>query len=296
MSSSAPVASMTEEEFRLIRDVVYEQCGIYLPESMRYLVERRLQPRLVAFGLTSFREYYRFMRYGRDASAEFDEIVERITTNETYFFRESYQLKAFTDEILPLITKDRDPKDRVRIWSAGCATGEEPYSIAMLLRETPAALGFAFDIFGNDISKKVLRTARAGVFREGSFRQTEKRYLDRFFHYDGRGYKIADEIRNSVTFGHLNLMDEAAMALVANVDVVFCRNVMIYFAPESRTRLLQAFHKKLRPGGFLLLGHSESLINTTTEFELVPLKHDIVYRKPLDKGRYTGFKKDGGAT
>src|SRR5687767_6802376 len=103
MSSSAPVATMTEEEFLLIRDLIYEHCGIYLPESMRYLVERRLQPRLVAFGLMSFREYYRFIKYSRDAGAEFDEIVERITTNETYFFRESYQLKAFTDEVLPLL-------------------------------------------------------------------------------------------------------------------------------------------------------------------------------------------------
>lgn len=284
MSEALPI-TMTDEEYRLIRDLVYEYCGIYLPESMRFLIERRLLPRVQVLGLPSYREYYRLIKYGREHSSEFDEIVERITTNETYFFREAYQLKAFTDEILPRITEGRDPTDHIRIWSAGCSSGEEPYSIAMLAREAPAARNHQFDIFGNDISKKVLRAARAGVYREFSFRQTERRYIERYFTWDGKSYKLKDEIRNAVTFGHLNLMDESAMALIANVDVIFCRNVMIYFAQESRARLLQAFHKRLRPGGYLLLGHSESLINVSTQFELTPLKNDIVYRKPLDVSR-----------
>ncbi len=287
MSTFAPVVSMTEEEFRLVRDLVYDYCGIYLPESVHFLVERRLQPRLAVLGLTSFRDYYRLIKYGREHQSEFDEIVERITTNETYFFRESYQLKAFTDEVLPTIAGERDKGDRVRIWSAGCSSGEEPYSIAMLLREAPAAQGLSFDIFGNDISKKVLRTARAGVYRDSSFRQTEPRYIERHFTREGGMYRLNDDIKTAVTFGHLNLMDEGALALIANVDVIFCRNVMIYFAPASRTRMLEAFHKKLRPGGWLLLGHSESLINVSTEFEIVPLNNDIVYRKP---GRRSGDK------
>jgi chemotaxis protein methyltransferase CheR len=283
MYTAAPVVSMTEEEFRLVRDLVYDYCGIYLQESVRFLVERRLQPRLAVLGLTSFRDYYRLIKYGREHQSEFDEIVERITTNETYFFRESYQLKAFTDEILPQLTRGRDPADRIRIWSAGCSSGEEPYTIAMLVREAPAALGYSFDIFGNDISRKVLRVARAGVYRDSSFRQTERRYIDRHFAYEGGQYRMDEALKRSVTFGHLNLMDDGALALLANVDVIFCRNVLIYFAPESRTRLLQAFHKKLRPDGWLLLGHSESLINASTDFELVPLENDMVYRKPGSK-------------
>lgn len=274
--------TMTDEEFRLIRDLICEYCGIYFEDSMKFLVERRLQPRLPALGFVSFRDYYRLIKYGRERDQEFDEIVERVTTNETYFFRERYQLRAFTDEVLPEILRDRRPDSRVRIWSAGCSTGEEPYSIAMLLNELPIAQGVNFDIFGNDISRKVLRTARAGAYTRSSFRDIEPQYMERYFKPEGRTHLLAESVRNRVTFGHLNLMDEKGMALINNVDVIFCRNVIIYFSAASRSRLLEMFHRKLRPGGFLLLGHSETLFNETIDFELVPLIHDIVYRKPLE--------------
>jgi chemotaxis protein methyltransferase CheR len=272
---------MTDEEFRLLRDLITEYCGIYFAESFKYLVERRLQPRLPVFNMTSFREYYRMLKYGPDRAKEFDEIVERVTTNETYFFREMYQLKSFTDEILPAVVKGKKPGDRVRIWSAGCSTGEEPYSLAMLTQHHASVKGLNTEIFGNDISRKVLKIARAALYRESSFRQTEQHWIDRHFTRDGRMFKLNEDIKNRVTFGHLNLMDEAAMALMNNVDVIFCRNVIIYFAADARARLLDLFHKKLRPGGYLLLGHSESLINATTKFELMPLQHDIVYRRPM---------------
>ena len=163
----------------------------------------------------------------------------------------------------------------------------------MLVRDTAIAHGYAFDIFGNDISKKVLRLARAAVYRESSFRQTEVHLRAKYFRPDTDGWRLNDEIRNSVTFGHVNLMDETSMTLITNVDIVFCRNVLIYFAPDSRARLIEAFYRKLRPGGFLLLGHSESLINASTKFELVPLKNDIVYRRPCDPPAATGERKGG---
>jgi chemotaxis protein methyltransferase CheR len=293
MAFGAEAVTITEEEFLLIRGLIYDYCGILLPESMKYLVERRLKPRLDAHGLTNFRDYYRLIKYGRDQQNEFDEIVERITTNESYFFREAYQLNAFTEEILPLITAGRNPNDRIRIWSAGCASGEEPYTIAMLVREATTARGYDFDIFGNDISKKVLRLARAGVYRENAFRQTDRQHRERYFRQEGDGWRVTDDIRNSVTFGHVNLMDDSSMVLIANVDVVFCRNVLIYFSAESRIRLIDAFYRKLRPGGFLLLGHSESLINSSTKFELVALKNDIVYRRPPDAGTANTKKASG---
>ena len=271
---------MTDEEFRLLRDLIADYCGIYFNDSLKYLVERRLQPRLPVHGVTTFRDYYRLLKYGPEAQREFDEIVERVTTNETYFFREAYQLQAFAEEVLPDVLASRDPKEPVRIWSAGCSTGEEPYSIAMLLDELGVIEERRFEIFGNDISRKVLSTAREGVYRESSFRATEPRYIDRYFEREGATYRLSDQIRNRVTFGHLNLMDESSMAILSHVDVVFCRNVIIYFDARARSRLLDVFHRKMRPGGYLLLGHSESLINASTEFELVPLKHDIVYRKP----------------
>ncbi len=279
----APAVLMTDEEFILIRDLICATCGIFFPESMKFLVERRLQPRLGVHGLTSFRDYYRLVKYGREREQEFDEIVERVTTNETYFFRELYQLRAFTDEVLPRLRGGLTAHERLRIWSAGCSTGEEPYTLAMLLRDAPAAQGLTFDIFANDISRKVLRTARAGIYTRSSFRETPEAYQRRYFTADGRTFRLCDEIRALVTFGHLNLMDGDGLALLSNVDAIFCRNVMIYFDPASRRRLLQVFYRKLRPGGFLLLGHAESLINESTDFELVNLKNDMVYCKPRER-------------
>ena len=272
---------MSDEEFRLLRDLVYEYCGIHVPHSMKFLFERRLRTRLPILNLKSFRDYYRLLKYAPDTRNEFDQIMERITTNETYFFREDYQLKAFSEEILPQLMEDRSAADPIRIWSAGCSSGEEPYTIAMLIDEHPMSPRYAFDIFGNDISRKVLRIAREGVYRQSSFRQTDESYIRRYFDKYDNGYKLRDTIRNRVIFGHLNLMDEAALSLVSNVDVVFCRNVMIYFSAESRSRLLAILHSKIRPGGYLLLGHSESLVNASSGFELTPLKNDIVYRKPM---------------
>lgn len=272
---------LSDEEFLLIRDLIFDYCGIMLPESVKFLVERRLRPRLDAFNAKNFLEYYRAVKYGREKTQELDEIVELITTNETYFFREQHQLRAFSQEIIPSLMANREPHMPIRIWSAGCSSGEEPYTIAMLLADLPAPPHVSFEIFGSDISRKVLRIARGGAYREASFRETPPEYIERYFDQDGRTRILRDSIRSRVTFGHLNLMDEAALGLVANVDVVFCRNVMIYFSKSSRTRLLNSFFRKMRPGGYLLLGHSESLVNASTNFEIVALKSDIVYRKPL---------------
>ncbi len=232
-------------------------------------------------GLERFRGYYRYLKYSPEQQKEFDELVERVTTNETYFFRESYQLEVFIKDIIPELNSRKAPGERVRIWSAGCSTGEEPYTLGMLLDEAGYIRRNEYEIFGNDISRKVLQTARSGVYRESSFRTTEERYLRRYFSQDGRLFVLDDRIRNIVTFGNLNLMDDKALAVVGRVDVIFCRNVMIYFTPEARRRLLKVFYSRLRPGGFLLLGHSESLINESTDFELVTLRRDMVYRKPL---------------
>lgn len=276
---SGKAIAMTDEEFRLIRDLICEHCGIYFPESMRFLVERRLQPRLLAHNAMSFRDYYRAVKYGPNAD-EFDEIVERVTTNETYFFRELYQLETLMDEILPGLHDSRETDAHMRIWSAGCSTGEEPYSIAMLLNQSSLGKKRIFDLFGNDISRKVLRTARAGIYTQSSFRDAHPSFIKRYFKKEGRTFHLCEAIRQKVTFGHLNLMDQTALALINNVDVILCRNVMIYFNAESRSRLLKTFYQKLCPGGFLLLGHAESLIHENTDFELATFSRDMVYRKP----------------
>jgi chemotaxis protein methyltransferase CheR len=272
---------MSAEEFRLIRDLINEYCGIFFAEDLKYVVHRRLAPRLVDLGLPSFGEYHRFLRYDPGRKAEYEAIVERITTNETYFFRESYQLDAFKEEILPeLAARKRPGGRRLNVWSAGCASGEEAYTVGILVAESGLYQPHEVHIFGNDISRKVLATARKAIYGRSSFRQTDERALRRYFREVPGGYQVRDEIRGMVSFGQMNLVDADGLALLPEVDVIFCRNVLIYFDQASRKRAIETFYGKLCHGGYLLLGHSESLMNLSTSFELRHLQHDLVYRKP----------------
>jgi chemotaxis protein methyltransferase CheR len=283
MNITAPShITMLDEDFLRMRDLIHGHCGIMLPESLKFVAERRLRPRLDFANLSSFSAYYRSIKYAHNPTAELEEIVDLITTNETYFFREPRQLECFIQEIVPDLMRQRDVHLPLRIWSAGCASGEEPFTLAMLFKEMGAAMPAALDIFGSDISRKVLRQARQGIYREHSFRETSTARRQRFFVPKGREWALRDDIRKMVTFGQVNLVDEAALNFLSNVDVIFCRNVLIYFSKESRARLLDSFFRKLRPGGYLLLGHSETLLSTDTAFEVAALNRDIVYRKPSD--------------
>jgi chemotaxis protein methyltransferase CheR len=271
---------MTPAEFQLLRDLINEHCGLLFDDHNQYIVERRLGPRLEALSLSNFTDYYRHLRYSPDRRLELEEIVERLTTNETYFFRERYQLDAFQYEILPAIWRGEKRGRRLSVWSAGCATGEEAYTIAMLIVETGMFSNWEVRVFGNDISRKVLAGARRGVYGKASFRQTEERLLRRYFKpFEGK-FQVVDEIKSMVSFGQLNLLEEHTLALLGEVDIIFCRNVLIYFDAESRKRVVATFHRKLTSGGYLLLGHTESLLNLSTAFQLVHLENDMVYRKP----------------
>jgi chemotaxis protein methyltransferase CheR len=210
------------------------------------------------------------------------EVVNTLTTNETYFFREDFQLKTFVREILPEIRaqKEQEGERRLRIWSAGCSSGEEPYTLAMLLLDMPAFQGWQIEIIGTDISQRVLNLARKGVYGTSSFRTTDDDYLRRFFvEYEGK-YKIVDRVKNLVTISHLNLFDTTKVSLLGKMDVVFCRNVIIYFDATGKKRVIDTFYQRLRPDGFLLLGHSESLMNITNQFSLRHFTHDMVYQRP----------------
>ena len=166
------------------------------------------------------------------------------------------------------------------MWSAGCSTGEEPYSIAILLQESRAFERVAFDIFASDISQQVLVRARKGQYREAAFRATDPDIRDKYFSREEDGsWRIRDEIRNRVSFGRLNLYDEPRVSLLGYVDVIFCRNVIIYFDDSSKRMVINSFYNRLIDGGYLLLGHSESLISLSTQFKLQHLRNDMVYQK-----------------
>jgi chemotaxis protein methyltransferase CheR len=276
--------AMSEEEFRLLRELVHAHCGIFFRDDTKYLLERRLAPRLQALGLTTFREYHRFLRYDPARAAELDEAVDVITTNETYFYREPLQLEAFTREIMPELARTLAPLRRVRILSAGCSTGEEAYTLAVLARESRLFEGWDVEVVGVDISRRCLDAARAGAYGEHAFRTPEAEHMRRWFRLRGGKWVVDDAIRGMVRFGRENLLDPGALGTIARVDAIFCRNVMIYFDLAARRRVLAKLHEKLRGGGWLLLGHSESLLNVTADFEIVHLTRDLVYRKPRGAG------------
>ena len=282
-----PDITMNGEEFRLIRDFVYQHCGLHFSEDSKYLLEKRLAKRLQHHKLKSFKDYYYLLRYNRQKDQELAEVIDLLTTNETYFFREDFQLRTFTEEILPEIRQRKEQQGenkRLRIWSAGCATGEEPYTIAMLLLDQPRFADWQVDIIGTDISQRVLQVARKGVYGNSSFRTTEPTTQRRYFTETDGKYRIVDRVRNPVTISHLNLFDAPRVALLGRMDVIFCRNVIIYFDLAAKKRVIDSFYHRLRPEGFLLLGHSESLMNVTNAFVLRHFTHDMVYQRPVQLG------------
>lgn len=273
---------MSDEEFRALRDFINGQCGLYFDVSSKYLLEKRLSRRIQEHQLSSFKEYHYFLLYDRKRDEEFNYIVDVLTTNETYFLREEYQLKAFKEEILPGMHEKK--KDRtLRIWSAGCSTGEEPYTLAMLVIETGLFSNWNVEIIGSDISQRVLQVARKGAYSDSSFRVTPDACKERFFvkGEDGKLH-IKEEVKEMVTFGKINLLDSQRIDLIPPMDIIFCRNVIIYFNIETKKKVMQHFYRKLTEDGYLLLGHSESLMNISTSFKLRHLKNDMVYQKPAE--------------
>lgn len=272
--------SLREEEFRLLRDLVSARIGISLSPSARHSVARKLRERLGVLNLNSFNEYFQYLRFHPMAQQEWDEVVELLTTNETYLFREDFQLRAFTNELLPMLHERLKSRRRLTVWSAGCSTGEEVYTIAILIHESGLFSGWEVRVFGSDISRRCVATARRGVYGAASFRATPSEFRREYFVERPDGVHVADWIKPMCHFGQMNLLDEEKARILGRVDVVFCRNVLIYFDAHARRRVIDIFHDRLYPGGVLLLGHSESLLNVSTAFELLHLKEDLVYRKP----------------
>ncbi len=280
MSGSEPLGPMTPEDFRLLADLVRDHCGIRLREETRFLVERRIGARVRALGLPDFGAYYRYLRYDAARRAELETAVELLATHETYLFREPLQLRAFSREILPELAARRARERRLHIWSAGCSTGEEAWTAAILLLETGLFEGWEVRVFGSDIARRALAVARTGAYGGYAFRNSEAEAIRRWFRREGDRWVVADAVRTMVSFGYVNLLDPGSAGMVTRADLIFCRNVLIYFDLPERRRVVQLFEDRLADGGYLLLGHAETLLEVTADFELVPLRHDLVYRKP----------------
>jgi chemotaxis protein methyltransferase CheR len=271
----------TLEALRLVRDFIYEQTGNRFADDALYLLRRRLEPRLAALSVPDFGAYHRYLRAATEGlrREELDEIADRVTTNETYFFRESYQLDALAGSILPQLAVARARTRRLSIWSAGCSTGEEVYTVAMLVLESGLFEGWDVRVFGSDLSRRVLKVARNAEYGASSFRVTEPERLARWFELAGTRHRVRADVRALCRFGQINLVDSDQASVLGEFDVALCRNVLIYFDGVSRKRVISTIERKLGTGGYLLLGHSESLAGLSQGFELVHLPSDMVYRR-----------------
>lgn len=281
MLDRGQLIQLPDDVFRLLRDYISDYCGIYFGDTSKYILEKKLNKRLKIHRLDNFRDYYRFLLYDGRKEEELSAAVEVLTINETYFFREQNQFGALIGEIWEELKTLKKEQRRIRIWSAGCSSGEEPYTLAMLMLEHMDLFkGWDIEIVGSDINHNVLQAARKGVYRDNSFRTTEDYYIRKYFVKEDGFYRIKDEVKGLVDFNCLNLLDPVKTRFVGTMDVIFCRNVLIYFNQQARKRLIDGFYQRLSYGGYLLLGHSESLMNLSTAFTLKHFKKDMVYQKP----------------
>lgn len=272
---------MNVQEIGLVKisQIIHDYCGLCYSDRLSTLKEKI--SKRVAMLEISYLEYYEYLQ---QSPTEWDILVELVTINETYFYREENQLNECCSVILPLLKKG-NRKLPLRIWSAACSTGEEPYTLAMLIQETKLFPPGTVEIIATDINKKVLQKAEKGWYRNGSFsfRRIPGQLLETYFSLENGGYQINDSIRNMVSFQHLNLLNENDLALLDQVDIVFCRNVLIYFDQGTTKRVIRYLHQKLAPNGHLFLGHAESITDAALGFHKVDGDKTFYYRKETNE-------------
>ncbi|MGC8594378.1 MAG: CheR family methyltransferase [Candidatus Kryptoniota bacterium] len=280
MSSGAVI--MTDDYFSKLRKFIYEHTGIFYADNKKYLLESRISRRLAALRMPGFAEYLSYLNNG-GASDELTHLVNSITINETFFFRNEPQLKALENSIIPAIIKKRtgDPGLKVKIWSAACSTGEEPYTIAMIIHDKFMAHhpSVNFEIIGTDINTAVIETARRGIYRDYSVKNVPMYYQQKYFTRDGERYILSEDILEMVQFRSLNLFDSQAMKEMAGFDIIIAANVLIYFDINSKQRVVTSLYDSLNSGGFLLLGFSETLYGISQAFKPVHFDRTIAYGK-----------------
>jgi len=268
---------LSDQTFREIRDLVYRKSGIYIQDTKKYLIENRLQKRLQQKNLRSFEDYLYLLKY--DTGDEQIHLFNLLTTRETSFFREPMLLEAFSKEILPRVIADKGGGG-LRIWSAGCSTGEEPYTLAMFVLESSnGTRPPPTRIYATDLSRDAIVSARRAVYGDYAIRNTGPQYLKKYFVAVPGGFTVIPEVKRMVQFEELNLLDENAMRRMRDMDVIFCRNTMIYFDNAAKQKVASYFYDALRPGGYLFVGASESLHSVSRAFKPVAVNRTVVYRK-----------------
>jgi chemotaxis protein methyltransferase CheR len=273
---------ISEEDFQKFREFFYRKTGIQFESSKRYFVDKRLQERIVATGNDSFRGYFTMLRF-QASGEELQQLTNLMTVNETYFFREEYQFKCLVNSILPEIVATKIDSSPLRIWVIPSSSGEEPYSIAIYLLEYWAGINdWDIEIISSDIDTKILGHARQGLYSARSVQELPVKFLQRYFKRNGDSYQLNDDLRQSVEFTRVNLSERADTRPYRNFDVIFCRNLLIYFDDISRKTAAETFYDALKPGGFICLGHSESMSRISSLYKVRKYPDAIVYQKPLE--------------
>ncbi|MFZ4791727.1 MAG: CheR family methyltransferase [Candidatus Competibacteraceae bacterium] len=282
MSLSQVVPAISYEEFLKFRDFFYRKTGIHFEDTKRYFVDKRLIERILATGNENFRGYFVMLRF-EVSGAELQALINLMTVNETYFFREEYQFTCLVNSILEDIVPRKPRNEPIRIWSVPSSSGEEPYSLAIyLLEHWPRANDYDIELIASDIDTVILDKARQGCYDKRSVQHLPDALLRKYFTTLLNGqYQINQDLRDSVEFTLVNITELTQMRGYRDFDVVFCRNLLIYFDDTSRRIVAEALFNALRPGGFICLGHSESMSRITPLFKVRKFPEAIVYQKPL---------------
>jgi chemotaxis protein methyltransferase CheR len=274
---------LDDEKFIKFRDFIYGKSGIYFNDSKKYLLESRLAKRVSALNLAGFDEYFYFIRFDKGKNDELIQLYDSITINETSFFRHEPQIYAFANEVLPKIfeSKVASGQKSIKVWSAASSSGEEPYTLAMLYHQNlkDKYPDIKFEIYGSDLSEEVLAEARKGVYNDYAIRNVPEDYMAKYFIKENGKFILDDNIKSLVTFSSANLIDETDMNQFKGIDIIFCRNVLIYFDEASKSKVVSKLYNNLLSGGYLFIGHSESLHGISKAFKLVHFNKAIAYKK-----------------
>jgi chemotaxis protein methyltransferase CheR len=278
-----PAPRVTQEEVRRLCEFLYRRTGMSFDDSKRYYIDRRVAERMMATGSASFQSYFAILRV--DADHEIEHLVNAFTINETYFNREEHHLRCMTSDLLPEILSRKRVGDPIRIWSIPCSTGEEPYSIGIwLLENWPEVDRYNIEIVGSDIDTRALDAAEQGLYGERALMRLSPEVIERYLQpAPGGMHRIVPELRHSIQFTRVNLVDAPQMTGHGVFDIIFCRNVLIYFDDASRRVAAENLYDCLQPGGFVCLGHSETMSRISPLFRVCRFPDAIVYQKPEEE-------------
>ena len=262
----------------LLRDLVFEKTGLFFDETKLDIFAGKISNLLTQRGFTSYLDYYYLLKYDTDSIDEWLNVIDALAVQETYFWREMDQIHALCEEVIPFLYS-KQPTAPIRIWSAACATGEEPLTIAMRLNEAGWFQRADIKIFATDASPAAIARARAGLYGGRSFRALPENLKSKYFESEGKHWKVSSELHQRISYGIANLIETESTAAYSHAPVIFCRNVFIYFTPETVRDVVESFSKTIQVPGFLFVGAAESLLKATDRFELEEIGNAFVYTK-----------------